>query len=307
MRRLTHHLIAAVLVVFPVAACGDSGDTKAEGDRPSPTPSASKGAEQLGAKEFKKLERDYEARLGVYAIDTGTGKEVAYREGERFAYASTFKALAAGAVLKQRKMGGLDKKITYSKSDLIENSPVTEKHVADGMTVGELCDAAVRYSDNAAANLLLEEELGGPAGLQADLRAAGDKVTRMKYAEPELSVWKPGQVRDTSTPQAMARSLRAFVLGDELRKPERAQLTEWLRKNQTGDKVIRAGVPEDWKVGDKTGTAATYGGRNDIAVVWRPDAAPLVMAVLSNRTDPDAEPADKLIADAASVVADEMG
>ncbi|NGN69497.1 class A beta-lactamase [Streptomyces sp. A7024] len=301
--------MAAVLVVLPVTACGDSGGATDRDDRPasSPSTSASASATERGraTREFKELERGYDARLGVYAVDTGTGREVAYRDGERFAYASTFKALAAGAVLKKRQLGGLDKKITYERDDLIANSPVTEKHVADGMTLGALCDAAVRYSDNTAANLLFDE-LGGPAGLQKVLRAAGDDVTRMERNEPALSDWQPGQVRDTSTPRQLAQDLRAFTLGDELHKPERAQLTDWLKRNTTGAELIRAGVPKQWKVGDKTGTASTYGGRNDIAIIWRPNAAPLILAILTNRKNENAEPDEKLIAEAAGAVADEM-
>jgi beta-lactamase class A len=93
------------------------------------------------------------------------------------------------------------------------------------------------------------------------------------------------------------------VLGDVLGRPERARLARWLRANTTGARLVRAGVPEGWVVGDKTGTGATYGARNDIAVVWRPGAAPLVVAILSNRGAADAEHDDALIARAAAVVA----
>ena len=165
-------------------------------------------------------------------------------------------------------------------------SPVTEQRVGTSMTLKALCSAAVRYSDNTAANLLLDE-LGGPKGLDAILEELGDDVTRMERREPELNDWAPGDTRDTSTPRALARDLRAFVLGDVLEAPERAQLTRWLRTNTTGDALIRAGVPDGWKVGDKTGTGATYGARNDIAVVWPPDRAPIVIAIMSNRAEPD--------------------
>ncbi|WP_370467007.1 class A beta-lactamase [Streptomyces sp. 5-10] len=304
---------ATLALLVPLTACGGEGDSP---DASGPSRSSSTSAERASTTrpgadakaftgEFKKLERSYDAHLGVYAIDTGTGREVAYRGDERFAHASTFKALAAGAVLRKYKLSGLDRVIRYSKDDLVENSPVTEKHVDTGMSLGALCDAAVRYSDNTAANLLFDQ-LGGPKGLDAILEKLGDDVIQMERYEPELSQWVPGETHDTSTPRAMAKDLRAFVLGDVLGKGERAQLTKWLRTNTTGDELIRAGMPKGWQVGDKTGSGSYYGARNDIAVVWRPDAAPLVMAIMSYRGDKDTPFDNKLIADAASVVADTM-
>lgn len=306
--RLTRPHRAAVgalcaLVLVPLASCGDDGPAakappaaRASSPAPSPSPSAEPYVRELAA-----LEREYDARLGVYAVDTGTGREVAYHAGERFPYASTFKALAAGVVLRTRGARELDQVITYSADDLVAHSPVTAEHVATGMTLRELCAAAVRFSDNAAANLILAE-LGGPAGMDAELAAIGDDVTRMVRDEPELSRWTPGDTRDTTTPRTLARDLRAFVLGDALDGPGRAQLTTWLRTNTTGDTLIRAGVPEGWVVGDKTGTGGTYGARNDIAVVWPPDRPPLVMAITSHRPARDAAPDDELLAGAAAEV-----
>ncbi|MBB5939580.1 class A beta-lactamase [Streptomyces zagrosensis] len=297
----------ATLTLVPLVACGedDSSDTSSPSASASAKTSQSSAAPTSFTREFQALERKFDARLGVYAIDTGTGRQVKHNDGERFIYASTFKALAAGAVLRKSSMDGLDKVIKYSKKDLIANSPVTEKHVKTGMTLGALCDAAVRYSDNAAANLLLEE-LGGPKALDATLEELGDNVTQMENYETKLSDWDPKSPRDTTTPRALAKDLRAFVLGNALHKPERAQLTKWLRTNTTGDEVIRAGVPKNWVVGDKTGTGSNYGARNDIAVVWPPDSAPIVMAILSNRHKKDAEPDNKLLAEAAKVVADTL-
>lgn len=199
----------------------------------------------------------------------------------------------------------MNKVIKYSTDDLVANSPITEKHVETGMTLRELCDAAVRYSDNTAANLLFDT-LGGPKGLEADLRKLGDKVTLMERIEPHLSDWVPGETRDTTTPRALAKDLRAYVLGDVLRKRERAQLATWLKTNTTGNEVIRAGVPEGWVVGDKTGSGSGYGARNDIAVVWPPDSAPIVMAILTNCGKAEDVHDNKLIAEAASVVAETL-
>ncbi|MGW6600188.1 class A beta-lactamase [Streptomyces sp. NPDC055036] len=300
----------ASLALVPLVACGQGASAASSASSAVASPSAdtsksSPAAAKPFAGELHELEREFDARLGVYAIDTGTGREVAYNDGERFPFASTFKALAAGAVLKKYTLSGMDRVITYSKDDLVANSPVTEKHVETGMSLKELCDATVRYSDNTAANLLFDE-LGGPKGLQAVLRDIGDDVTRMDRTEPDLSEWVPGDTRDTTTPRTLAEDLRAFVLDNVLPKGERAQLTQWLRTNTTGDALIRAGVPKGWVVGDKTGTGSYHGARNDIAVVWPPDSAPIVMAIMSNRAEKDAEHDDRLIAEAASVIADRL-
>ncbi|MFF5771960.1 class A beta-lactamase [Streptomyces californicus] len=306
--------VLAALSLVPLVACGQDGSS-APPTSAGPVAGASASAADASASApaaakpytaaFEKLERAFDARLGVYAIDTGTGREVVHNDRARFAYNSTFKALQAGVVLGEYSLDGLDRRVTYTRKDLVANSPVTEKHVDTGMTLKELCDASVRYSDNTAANLLFDH-VGGPRGLDASLEKLGDDVTRMDRVEPELSRWVPGEKRDTSTPRALAGDLRAFVLGGALPAAEREQLTTWLRTNTTGDAVIRAGVPENWVVGDKTGTGSYYGARNDIAVVWPPDSAPIVIAVLSNRATKDAEPSDELIAEAASVVADSL-
>lgn len=295
-------IFAAViaLVVAPLAACGSGDD--AEGNSPAP-PSASTPVATTPtpyADSFRQLEKQFAARLGVYAVDTGNGREIVHNADARFAYASTFKALACGALLRQHKLAGLTKVVKYSKADLIAHSPITGKHTA--MTLAALCDATIRYSDNTAANLIFAE-LGGPKALDGVLRQLGDTVTQMDNIEPKLSDWDPKSSSDTTTPRAFAKDLRAFALGDVLAAPERAQLTAWLKANTTGGTLIRAGFPQGWVIGDKTGTAATYGGRNDIAVVWPPGRAPIVIAVFSNRLAAEAESDDRLIAQTAKVVA----
>ncbi|WP_411083303.1 class A beta-lactamase [Streptomyces sp. cmx-18-6] len=276
---------------------GTGGTDGAGGTGPAPSRSASTPPRTDRA--FAELERKFDARLGVYAVDTGDGRLIAHRPDERFAYASTCKALLAGAVLAKKTLPQMERRVRYGKGDLVEHSPVTEKHVATGMTLRELCDAAIRYSDNAAANLLFRE-LGGPRGLQHALRGLGDRVTRCDRYEVALSDATPGDLRDTSTPRALATDLRAYVLGPALPAEKRAVLADWLKRNTTGDHTIRAGTPTGWEVGDKTGTGG-YGTRNDIAVVRPPRRAPIAIAVLSRRDVKDAERDDALIAGAARV------
>ncbi len=250
--------------------------------------------------QFSAIERRFSARLGVYAIDTGTGRLITHRADERFAHASTFKALLAAVVL--RRLPDTDRRrvVKYTEADLLEYAPITSKHVATGMSIDALIDAAVRYSDNTAANLLLDE-IGGPQGLQRQLRAIKDRTTNADRNEPALNEATPGDTRDTSTPRALGTDLRAFVLGDLLPPARRQKLTDLLIGNTTGGPYIRAGVPAGWKVGDKTGSGG-YGTRNDIAVVWPPTGSPLVIAIQSDRGVADAPSADALIAEATKVV-----
>jgi beta-lactamase class A len=248
---------------------------------------------------FTQLEDDFDAQIGVYAMDTGTNHTIEYRSEERFAFASTYKALAAAIVLKQKSIEDLNEVITYTEDDLVPYSPVTEKHVDTGMTLLELAEAAVRTSDNTAGNLLFHA-LGGPDDFEQALREIGDHDTQSNRYEPDLNLFSPEDIRDTSTPKALATSLQAFAVGDLLSDEKREQFTEWLQGNATGDTLIRAGAPEGWVVGDKSG-AGSYGTRNDIAVVWPPNREPIVIAIMSRHNTEDAEYDDALIAQAAKI------
>ncbi|MER6588006.1 class A beta-lactamase [Micromonospora chalcea] len=264
----------------------------------APATSATPNAEPVPAPaELAALERRFGARIGVYAVDTGTGRTLAHRADERFAYASTCKALAAGAMLAATSDADRDRVVRYRRADLVAHSPVTERHVETGMTLRDAAEAAVRYSDNTAGNLLFDA-LGGPAGFARALREVGDSVTRPARTEPDLNAATPGDERDTSTPRALAGSLRAYTLGEALPPADRDLLLSWMRASTTGSGLVRAGVPAGWQVADKSGTGG-YGTRNDIAVVWPPDSAPIVLAVMSSRGSRDAKPDDTLVAEAA--------
>jgi beta-lactamase class A len=271
--------------------------TGCAGGKPALT-AATTGSTNAGS-AFSALEGRYDARLGVWALDTGTHRTLTWRADERFPYASTYKALAAGVVLRQDSRRRLDRVVTYTKADLVTYSPITEKHVATGMTVRALCDAAIRYSDNTAGNLLFRE-IGGPAGLGAALRRLGDDTTHPDRLETDLNAAVPGDVRDTSTPRALGTDLERFAVEHALPADRRALLDDWLRRNTTGAALIRAGVPKGWTVGDKTG-AGEYGTRNDIAVLWPPRKAPIVLAITTTRPTEDAEYQDALVAAATKV------
>ena len=247
-----------------------------------------------------RLEQRFGARLGVYAHATGTDAVVAYRADERFAFCSTFKGLAAAAVLHRNPLSHLDTRVRYTEDDLMKSSIITRRHVGTGMTIRRLCDAAVRHSDGTAGNLLLRD-LGGPAELTAYVRSLGDEVTRMDRLEPRIADAVPGDLRDTTSPRAIGTDYRAVVLADALPADKRAFLRDLLERNATptGRRRIRAGVPRVWTVADKTGTGG-YGAANDIAVVWPPAAPPLVIAVMTTKTTRDAGHDDELLAEAAA-------
>ncbi|MFB2604300.1 class A beta-lactamase, partial [Rhizobium phaseoli] len=197
-----------------------------------------------------------------------------------FPMCSTFKALAAGFALARVDKGdeSLDRRVTYGKEKLVDYSPISEKHAgADGMTIAELCDAAVTLSDNTAGNLLLES-FGGPAGLTDWLRSIGDGTTRLDRTEPTLNEGIKGDPRDTTTPDAMLDTLGNLTLGSVLTEASSDKLIAWLVASTTGKERLRAGLPADWKVGDKTGTGQN-GSLGDIAVIWPPDRGPIVAAV----------------------------
>jgi beta-lactamase class A len=252
--------------------------------------------------DFAKLEDKYDARLGVFALDTGTNQSVTYRSDERFAYASTHKALAVGVMLQQMSIADLNQRITYTSEDLVNYNPITEKHIDTGMTLKELSDASLRFSDNTAGNLILKQ-IGGPSGFKKSLKEIGDNITNPERFEPELNEVNPGEIHDTSTARALATSLQAFTIGDALPTEKRTILTDWLKRNTTGDALIRAGVPKGWEVADKTG-AGSYGTRNDIAIIWPPQGEPIILAILSSRDKKDADYNDKLIAQATEKVID---
>ena len=190
------------------------------------------------------IEGSIGGRVGVAAFDTGSGKRIEHRANERFSMCSTFKLLASAAVLHRVDRGKeqLDRRVRYSQSELLAYAPICEQHVQAGMTVGELCAAAVEYSDNTAANLLLAS-LGGPTGFTHFARSLGDNVTRLDRNEPALNTAIPGDPRDTTSPSAMLADMRAVLLGTMLTPPSRKTLQDWLIANTTGAAKIRAGVP----------------------------------------------------------------
>ncbi|WP_373305752.1 class A beta-lactamase [Streptomyces filipinensis] len=278
---LTTAAVAAGAIPASAAADGEHRDVKAE---------------------LSDLERRHGARLGVYARNLRTGRTVAHRAGERFAMCSTFKAFAAAAVLRDHgDCAPLDKVVHYPPHDIISNSQRTAEHVDTGMTVAELCAAAIQYSDNAAGNLLLRE-IGGPAGLTRFFRSLGDQVSRLDRWETDLGSAIPGDLRDTTTPQALGRSFERLTLGRALTGADRERLVGWLKGNTTSAARFRAGLPRDWVLADKTGTG-DYGSANDIGVAWTTRGTPVLLTVLTAKGAQHAPADDALVEEAARILA----
>jgi beta-lactamase class A len=257
-------------------------------------------AASASASAFALLEKELGGRLGVAAINLGNGMQTGHRTGERFPMCSTFKAIVAAAILQRSASDPalLKRHIPITKTDMVSHAPISEPNIGKGMSVEELCAATVQYSDNPAANLLMKV-LGGPEAVTAYARSVGDTEFRLDRWETELNSAIPGDPRDTTTPLAMMRTLQALVVGDALGAPQRQQLKDWLLGNTTGGKLIRAGTPAGWVVGDKTGGGA-YGARNDIGVIWPPGQAPIVIAVYTATERKDAEFREDIIARATS-------
>lgn len=265
-----------------MAACGSAA--------PSNVHAASAWSNDL-ERELKRIEQGSGGRLGVALLDTETGNRAHHRHDERFPMCSTFKVLAAAAVLAQvdRHETTLARRIRFEANDLVVNSPITKDRTGgEGMTLAELCEAAMTVSDNTAGNLLLST-LDGPAGLMRYAATLGDTTTRLDRIEPDLNEALPGDPRDTTTPAVMVENLRKLVLGEVLSASSRDKFVDWLLGNKTGDTRLRAGLPKDWRVGDKTGSG-DRGTTNDVGVIWPQRRKPIIVSIyLTGTAAPAAE------------------
>jgi beta-lactamase class A len=248
-------------------------------------------------------------RVGVAALNTADGARRTHRAQERFAMCSTFKWALAASALNAAQNGGpqLDQVVRYNQSDMLSHAPVTSQHLERGwMTVEELCAAAVVTSDNPAANLLLELQMG-PEGFTRFLRANGDGVTRLDRTELALNENLPGDPRDTTTPDAMARTLKRFLLEDGVLNAEnREKLIGWMETSTTGLSRLRAGLPASWRVGDKTGTSgAVHNATNDVAIAWPSNGAPIVITCYLSESTVESDARNAAPAEIARIIAGE--
>jgi len=231
------------------------------------------------------LQRQHNAKIGVYAVDLASGRTVSHLDGEMFAMCSTFKGYAAARVLQMVQNGELtlDREVYVDpKWAALPNSPVTAPNSGGQMRLADLCAAAVQVSDNCAGNLLLQT-IGGPGAITEFARSIGDDRTRLDRWEIELNSATPGDPRDTSTPRALGGGYRALLTGDVLAPPQRQQLEDWMRANETSS--IRPGLPEGWTTADKTGSG-DYASTNDVGIAYGPQGQRLLLAIMT-RTQTD--------------------
>lgn len=252
------------------------------------------------------LERARGGRLGVALLDLSSGDRTGWRADERFAMCSTFKFLLAAHILARVDAGQerLDRMLPVTRADILSWSPVTEPRAGGEMSIAELCQAIIIQSDNAGANILMAAS-GGPEALTAFLRAIGDQTTRIDRNEPTMNDVPPGEVRDTTTPDSMLDLMRTLLLGKVLSDASRRQLTDWLIDNRTGGTRLRAGLPSDWRIGDKTGSGSTMA--NDIAIIWPPGRGPLLLTSYYWHPAGTGETRNATLAELARVVTKRMG
>ncbi|HEX8807106.1 MAG TPA: class A beta-lactamase [Candidatus Aquilonibacter sp.] len=266
------------------------------------------------ADALETLERSTGGRLGVFAVETGSGATITHRSDERFAMCGTFTFLLCAAVLARVDRGSehLDRRVSYTKADLLPNSPFTSALIRqqDFAGVKDLLDAAMDRSDNCAANLLLAS-IGGPAAVTNYARSIGDTVTRLDRIELALNAAIPDDLRDTTSPAAMAGNLRKLVLmSSPLSDYSHGLLMQLLQSGHLGASRLRAGLPKRWIVGDKTGTGGANNSwgdsntANDIAVAWRPRGAPIVIAAYLTECRLPAAQREAALATVGRIVAD---
>ncbi len=257
-------------------------------------------------KKLASLELSSAGRIGISAFNTSNSKHIIFRSEERFPFCSTFKAILAAAVLKKSQVDSqwLNKNILFNQR-IVESAgyaPITRAHFQNGMTVAELCVATIQHSDNAAANILLQE-LGGLEELNNFTRSIGDNSFRLDRWEPDLNSAIPGDSRDTTTPAAMERTLRSIVLGDVLDVSKRELIQNWLKGNKTGASRIRSGVEKGVIVGDKTGTGE-FGTTNDVGVIWQANGDPITVVIFFTQKTKGASPREDIIAEATRIIVD---
>lgn len=260
---------------------------------------------QAAQSAMQALETRNGGRLGVVALDTGTGQRISYRANERFSMCSTHKFLTVAAILALSDRGQLhlNQPVPYSQADILAYAPITKAHLRAGsMTVSALCAAAIEWSDNTAANLLLKL-IGGPAGWTRFARSIGDHESRLDHNEPMLNAAIPGDPSDTTTPASMVHDIDAILLGHVLSTPSRLMLQNWMLDNQITNRLLRAGLPKGWRIADKSGSGE-HGTRNDIGLILPPKPRhPIIAAVYYTESPEPAPERDALIAETGQIIA----
>lgn len=253
--------------------------------------------------KLETLEKIFDGKIGIYAMNTHNHQVIAYRADELFPVQSTFKLIGVAALLKKSEADKnlLQEKINYTKDDLVFWHPVTGQYIDSGMTVAALAEAAISYSDSTAINLIMKK-LGGPKVITDFANSIGNKTLNIQHYEANLNS-DPKNKEDSATPKDMAISVQKLTLGNVLSPAKQKQLVTWMKNNTTGDKRIRAGVPTGWVVADKTGSG-DYGVANDIGIAWSVVCQPVVLAIYTVQNKRDSKSRDDVVASATRLILD---
>lgn len=250
--------------------------------------------------QLQQLERKFNRKLGIYAIDTSSNKVIAHRANERFPFQSTLKFIGAAALLHQdTKQGLINKKVIIKQKDIVPWAPISSKFLNKKASLETLAMAAVSFSDNTAINIIVRQ-LGGLNAINAFARKTANKSFQLNHDEPNLNS-DPSKKFDTATPKDMALSVQNILLGNVLKQQQRMLLLDWMKNNTTGYKRIRAGVPLGWLVADKTGSGR-YGIANDVGIIWSPADKPIVLAIFSKNNNANDLACDQVVAAATEVI-----
>jgi len=249
------------------------------------------------AQKIEEIERELGARVGVSIYNVSTNELWDYKGNSRFPLMSTFKTLACAKLLADVDRGdqSFDTSVEITEDSLITWSPVTEKHVGEKFSLKQACSAAMLMSDNTAANIVLDG-INGPKALTQFMRAIGDNVTRLDRVEPYLNEAKAGDVRDTTTPNAMVKSLGELLFGSVLSTTDKEQLKQWMMDNKVSDSLLRSVLPQGWLIADRSG-AGGFGSRGITAVAWSENKSPLIIGIYLTQTEASFESRNKSIAE----------
>ncbi|SFR78678.1 beta-lactamase class A [Agromyces sp. CF514] len=268
--------------------------TEASADA-SPTAASGRIARELAA-----LERETSVTVGVVARTHGDRRAFRYRADSVFPMCSLFKTLAAAALVRERGYDEVYWSTPIPFADAVVDSPILGPKAPGRATPEEIADAALRYSDNTAGNLLLGE-LGGPQAITAFAASLGATRTRLDRWEPDLNAAVPGDARDTTTPDDIAALYEALLLDDAAGVLAGARLREWMLRNTTSNARMRAGLTPPYELADKTG-GGEYGVVNDAGVLWREGRAPVTLVILTRTDRPDAVRNNEVVARATRIV-----
>ena len=235
-------------------------------------------------KEIRKIESELNSHIGVSILTVNSNESWSYKGNERVPLTSTFKTLLCANLLSNADKGNiaLDEKVAVEKDKLITYSPVIEKHIGKSVSLYDSCSATMTTSDNTAANIVLQK-IGGPITLTKFIRNIGDDITRLDRYEPELNEGKPGDLRDTTTPNAITKTLNELLFGSALSEESQNQLKQWMIDNKVSDHLLRSILPSDWIIADRSG-AGGYGSRSITSVFWPENTSPFIVSIYITQT-----------------------